>query len=49
VIERVALNPELEDRAFERPDTPVSRKHSVIVDTRDAARRGSPPAPAPRP
>jgi len=50
VIERVALNPELEERAFARPDTPVSHKNSVIVDTRDAARRGTvTPPPAPRP
>jgi hypothetical protein len=48
VIERVALNPELEDRAFARPDTPVSRKNSIIIDTRGAARRDSVPPPAPR-
>jgi outer membrane lipoprotein-sorting protein len=49
IIERVALNPELEDRAFARPDTPVSHRNSVIIDTRGAAHRGSVPAPAPRP
>ena len=50
VIERVALNPELDDGAFARPETPVSRRNSVIVDTRDAAKRGAvPPPPAPRP
>jgi hypothetical protein len=48
VIERVALNPELDDRAFARPDTPVSRKRSVIVDTRGVA-SPNPPPPAARP
>jgi len=47
VIERVALNPELDDGAFARPDTPVSRKHSAIVDTRGAAQRGAVPPPPP--
>ena len=44
VIERVALNPELEDRMFARPDTPVSRKKSIVVDTRNS---GSATGPAP--
>lgn len=44
VIERVALNPELEDRMFARPDTPVSRKNSIVVDTR---KPGSAMGPAP--
>ena len=44
VIERVALNPELEDRIFARPDTPVSRKKSIVVDTRNS---GSATGPAP--
>jgi outer membrane lipoprotein-sorting protein len=49
VIERVALNPDLDDRAFARPDVPTSRKNSVIVDTRGAAAgRGAQP-PANRP
>ena len=49
VIERVALNPDLDDRAFARPDVPTSRKNSVIVDTRGAATgRGAQP-PANRP
>jgi len=34
VIERVALNPELEDAAFARPESPISRRGSVVVDTR---------------
>jgi outer membrane lipoprotein-sorting protein len=49
VIERVALNPDLDDHAFARPDVPTSRKGSVIVDTRGAATgRGAQP-PANRP
>jgi outer membrane lipoprotein-sorting protein len=45
VIERVALNPDLDDRAFARPEVPTSRKHSVIVDTRGSATgRGAQPA-----
>lgn len=46
VIERVALNPELDDGAFARPETPISRKTSVVVDTRVG---GTPQAPAPVP
>jgi hypothetical protein len=49
VIERVALNPELDDHAFARPDTPVSRRNSVIVDTRGAAQPGGAPPPPHRP
>jgi hypothetical protein len=50
VIEKVALNPELEDNTFGRPDTPVSRKNSVVVDTRGVLQRGGPtPPPPPRP
>lgn len=49
VIERVALNPDLDDRAFARPDVPTSRRNSVILDTRGAAMgRGAQP-PANRP
>ena len=51
VIERVALNPDLDDRAFARPEVPTSRKNSVIVDTRGTATatgRGAQP-PANRP
>ncbi|NML44469.1 hypothetical protein HHL11_11955 [Ramlibacter sp. G-1-2-2] len=49
VIERVALNPDLDDRAFARPEVPTSRKNSVIVDTRSIAtgRGGQPPANLP--
>ena len=49
VIERVALNPQLDDQAFARPDTPVSRRNSVIVDTRTAAPAGAPVPSARRP
>jgi outer membrane lipoprotein-sorting protein len=42
VIERVALNPDLDDRMFARPDTPVSRRNSIVVDTRTAATPTSP-------
>jgi outer membrane lipoprotein-sorting protein len=44
VIDKVALNPQLEDRMFARPNLPVSRRKGVIVDTRSAA---VPPAPRP--
>ena len=44
VIERVALNPELEDRMFARPDTPVSRKNSFVVDTRNPGSTTGPAA-----
>ncbi len=37
IIERVALNPELDDRMFEKPPTPTHRRKSVTVDTRPAA------------
>jgi hypothetical protein len=37
MIDRVALNPPLEDRMFARPSTPVSRHRGAIVDTRSAA------------
>ena len=43
VIERVALNPPLEDSVFTRPMAPLSRRAGVVVDTRGAA------APPPRP
>jgi hypothetical protein len=42
VIERVALNPDLDDRMFTRPDTPVSRHNSIVVDTRTASTPNSP-------
>jgi hypothetical protein len=48
VIERVALNPELDDGAFARPESPISRRGSVVVDTRGGM--ASPvPTPARRP
>lgn len=48
VIERVALNPDFDDSAFTRPETPVSRKNSVIVDTRGAGQAAA-QSRAPRP
>ena len=48
VIERVALNPDLDDGMFARPDTPVSRRNSIVVDTRAAATPNS-PRPAAQP
>ena len=47
VIERVAINPELDDRLFERPPTPTHRRKSVTVDTRSAG--GAAPAAQPTP
>lgn len=49
VIERVALNPDIDDHAFARPDIPTSRRNSVIVDTRGAAAGRGAQAPAYRP
>ncbi|MBS0375932.1 MAG: hypothetical protein JSR73_15240 [Proteobacteria bacterium] len=49
VIERVALNPEIDDHEFARPDTPVSRRNSAVVDTRGAAQRSGGPPPPPHP
>jgi hypothetical protein len=34
VIERVALNPDLDDGAFARPEAPLGHRGSVLVDTR---------------
>ena len=44
VIERVAVNPPLDDRAFAKPGVPVARRKGVVIDA-----RALPPAPgAPR-
>ena len=43
VIERVAINPELDDRLFERPPTPTHRRKTVTVDARAAG--ATPAAP----
>jgi hypothetical protein len=40
VIEKVALNPQLEDRMFAKPNVPVTRSRGVTVDTR------TPPPPS---
>ena len=47
VIERVAINPELDDRLFEKPPTPTHRRKSVTVDTRAAG--AAPAAPSTTP
>ena len=45
VIERVALNPRLDDRTFAKPASAVARRRGVTVDTRSAA-QGNPARPA---
>jgi hypothetical protein len=45
VIERVALNPRLDDRTFAKPGLAVARRRGVTVDTRSAARDKPPRAP----
>lgn len=37
VIERVALNPQLDDRMFAKPSQPVAKRRGVVVDTRNQA------------
>jgi hypothetical protein len=45
VIERLALNPRLDDRIFGKPGSAVARRRGVTVDTRSAAQGGpAPPA-----
>jgi outer membrane lipoprotein-sorting protein len=44
-IERVVLNPHLEDRTFAKPGSAVARRRGVSVDTRSAA-QGTPALPA---
>jgi outer membrane lipoprotein-sorting protein len=41
VIERVALNPELDDSMFAKPEVHATRRRSVTVDTRSAAAEGA--------
>jgi outer membrane lipoprotein-sorting protein len=45
VIERVALNPRLDDRTFTKPEPAVARRKGVTVDTR-STEQGSPARPA---
>ena len=47
VIDKIALNPQLEERKFAKPNVPVSRSKGVTVDTRvpPAARQTVRPAP----
>jgi hypothetical protein len=44
VIDRVALNPQLDDRQFAPPSQPTARHRGVVVDTRSAAAPQSPHA-----
>jgi hypothetical protein len=37
VIDRIALNPDLEDRVFARPSLPLPRHRGALIDTRSAA------------
>jgi len=46
VIERVALNPRLDDGTFAKPGSASVRRRGVTVDTRSAA-KGNPARPAP--
>jgi hypothetical protein len=46
VIERVALNPRLDDRTFAKPGSAVARRRGVTVDTRGAT-QGNPARPVP--
>jgi hypothetical protein len=45
VIERVALNPRMDDRTFARPGSATARRRGVTVDTRSVA-KGNPARPA---
>ncbi len=45
VIEKVALNPRLDDRTFAKPGSAMVRRRGVTVDTRSAA-QGDPARPA---
>jgi outer membrane lipoprotein-sorting protein len=45
VIERVAINPELDDDQFSRPARQFSQRRGVVVDTRGAAAAAPPRAP----
>lgn len=47
VIERVALNPALDDKTFAKPLVPVARRTGVTVDTRSAGASAT-PGQAPR-
>jgi hypothetical protein len=46
VMERVAINPILDDHAFAKPGSAAPRRRGVLVDTRSAA-RATPARPAP--
>lgn len=46
VIERVALNPQFDDRMFVQPATSVAKRRAVVVDTRGGAVTGPTVGPA---
>lgn len=47
VIDRVALDPPLDDKMFAKPVVPITRRNGVAVDTRSAAAPGTPSRPLP--
>ncbi len=48
VIEKIALNPQLDARMFSKPDVPTTRHRGVTVDTRNPPPAGANAAPRPR-
>jgi outer membrane lipoprotein-sorting protein len=48
VIEKVAVNPPIDDKTFARPPIATPRHGGIIVDARSAAAPPAPPAPAPQ-
>ena len=46
VVDRVAVNPSLDDRAFAKPGVPVARRKGVVIDARAVT---APSAPRPTP
>lgn len=48
VIERVALNPPLDEHTFDRPTVPITRRGGAVVDTRGAAVPNRSPSAVPQ-
>ena len=44
IVERVALNPNLDDRMFARPDAAAARHRGVVIDTRQPSTAAGPAA-----